>query len=100
MALMATEYCFVTGRLVGTLRTSRDLTEWGESAQFRHYAFACPSCGEVWGRRILHDVPADGWIFSARNCREHGDGSLLRAFDPLAGCDRDLLIYELTKELT
>lgn len=52
---------------------------WHNSGQtpFSHWAYFCPTCGEVWGRRIHIKLPQLKFRVVERSCEAHGDGSLV-----------------------
>lgn len=53
-------------------------TNGGRLAFLDSTAFFCPSCGEIWARRICKPSP-NGWSVHTSPCQKHGGGSLLRS---------------------
>lgn len=53
------------------------------SAYWPNTAFACPTCGNIWGRSVFEfefdyaPIPPNPWVFEIRRCRDHGDGLFL-----------------------
>lgn len=63
---------------VGQKKIATRKTEWHNqgTAVIRHAAYCCPTCGEIWARRIYH-APNLCWSFHTRPCESDGDGSLV-----------------------
>lgn len=68
-----TEALYVGTKLI-TLR--QDIWHNDGTAAINHTSYFCPTCGEVWGRRVY---AADGIKHRVyeRPCEAHGDGSLV-----------------------
>ena len=68
-------------------------------------ALFCQKCGEVWGRRVYFEQPAD-WRVDCRPCQRHGGGELIdwtsieadQALNPYYDdhFPKELLDYELS----
>lgn len=52
-------------------RTNGDKDSWRSS-----FAFFCPKCGDIWGRRTILEFPNE-WKAEERYCQKHGDGALI-----------------------
>lgn len=83
------ESFFVGTQLIATRPHFAIETNGGALYQGVCVLLFCPSCGEVWGRRFIPQVP---WVAAARHCKRHGWQTLL---DP----DSEWLSLEIAVEL-
>lgn len=72
---MPTQHFFADGAYLGSRQFPAFRNIPGEAPSLQpHYAFFCPTCGELWGR-VCFDHSTDTRVIS-RRCLKHGDGRL------------------------
>ena len=73
------------------------VTTFDPGSQWRPYAhlYYCEECGVVWGGRIplATDVR---FMYCERDCRAHGNGSLMSRFDNLDTIPQAVAQYEIS----